>query len=183
MTATTEPITDYEDLTSYYLDDDALEQLLEATGECILNWSTKDGWPVGVVHAYVRDDKGHIWVTCAERRKRVKAIKRDPRVSVVINGTGAGLPGKTVTYKGTCTVHQHGDAGWDETKEWFYRALCARVNPDDTAAQEVFYRFLDSPERVILEIEPTWKLTYDGAKMGAATALAMSASDGAAPAS
>lgn len=175
MSSRTEPISDYEDLTSYYLDDDALEQLLDAAGECILNWSTKDGWPVGVVHAYVRDDRGHIWMTCAARRKRVPALRRDNRASVVINGTGAGLPGKTVTYKGTCVIHEHGAPGWAQTKDWFYRALSARVNPGNPEGAETFYRFLDSPERVIIEFTPTWKLTYDGAKMGAATFAALQA--------
>lgn len=38
------------------------------------NWTTKDGYPVGVVVAYVyRDDK--FWTTCAERRKRVPALR------------------------------------------------------------------------------------------------------------
>ena len=165
-------ITDYEDLTSYYLDDADLAHLVDTAGECVLNWSTKDGWPVGVVHAYVPGDAGTIWMTCAARRKRVSAIKRDNRVSVVINGTGAGLNGKTVTYKGTCVIHEHGQPGWEETKEWFYTALSARVSPTSPEFQATFHRFLDSPERVILEVTPTWKLTYDGAKMMGATMLA-----------
>lgn len=174
MTETAEPITNYEDLTNYYLDDDDLERLLEATTECILNWSTKDGWPVGVVHAYVRDGDGHIWMTCARKRKRVPAIRRDDRVSVVINSTGSALGGgKTVTYKGRCRIHEPGDAGWDEVKDWFYKALSARVNPTSEQGQRTFYEFLDSPHRVILEVTPTWKLTYDGAKMGQATAAAL----------
>ena len=34
----------------------------------------------------------------------------------------------------------------------------------------VFEKFLDSPRRVILEVEPTQRIGYDGGKMGKATA-------------
>ena len=45
-----------------------------------------------------------------------------------------------------------------------------RSNPDDPARAKAFQSFLDSPRRVILEVEPTQRIGYDGAKMGAATA-------------
>ena len=47
---------DYEDLTDMRLDDDALAELLSAGGECVFNWTTKDGHPVGVVVAFVYHD-------------------------------------------------------------------------------------------------------------------------------
>jgi hypothetical protein len=34
---------------------------------------------------------------------------------------------------------------------------------------DAFVEFLDSPRRVVLEIEPTQRIGYDGAKMGRAT--------------
>src|SRR3954468_8851727 len=163
-------IENYEDLTTFFLDDPDVDALLDAANECVLNWSTRDGWPVGVVHSFVRDDRGRFWLTCARRRKRVSAIKRDDRVSVVVNGTGTAVgSGRTVTFKGHCTVHEPGQPDWDEIKAWFYPALCDRVRPGDAAGQERFGRFLDSPGRVILEVTPTWQLTYDGSKMGRAT--------------
>lgn len=170
MSTAAEPISNYEDLTGYYLDDTDLDALLEAANECVLNWSTSDGWPVGVVHSFVRDADGHFWLTCARRRKRVPAIKRDGRVSVVVNGTGSAVgSGRTVTYKGRCQVHEPGDADWAVIKAWFFPALSARVRPGDREAQERFRQFVDSPGRVILEVTPTWKLTYDGSKMRRAT--------------
>jgi general stress protein 26 len=173
MAADDEVISDYEDLTEYFLDDDELQEVVRTARECVINWSTKDGWPVGVVNSYVPADDGHIWLTCARRRKRVAAIKRDNRVSVVISSLGSELGGgRTVTFKGTCWVHDHDDPDWDVVKTWFYRALATRFNSDELAAAN-FMRFLDSPGRVILEVTPTWKLTYDGRKMGAATARAL----------
>lgn len=163
-------ISDYEDLTSYYLDDDRLDELVNTARECVLNWTTSDGWPVGVIHSFVPGAEGRIWLTCAHRRKRVAAIKRDDRVSVVITSTGTKMgPGKTVTFKGHCRIHEPGQDTFDEVKNWFYPALSARVRPDSEDAQRIFTAFLDSPGRVILEVTPVWKLTYDGEKMGRAT--------------
>ena len=42
-------------------------------------------------------------------------------------------------------------------------------------AAALFTKFLDSPRRVILEVEPTQRIGYDGAKMGVATQAWMEA--------
>ena len=54
------------------------------------------------------------------------------------------------------------------------------MRPDDPEGQAVFARFLDSPRRVVLEVEPTQRIGYDGGKMGKATADWMAANSGAA---
>ena len=72
---------------------------------------------------------------------------------------------KTVTYKGRCTLHDD-----RATKDWFYPELSAALNPDDPVRATQFQSFLDSPRRVILEVEPVQRIGYDGAKMGVATA-------------
>ena len=49
---------DYEDLTAMRLDDGTLQQLLSEGGECVFNWTTREGYPVGVVVAFLyRDGK------------------------------------------------------------------------------------------------------------------------------
>lgn len=175
MSGDGEEISDYEDLTEYFLDDDQLRETVQTARECVINWSTKDGWPVGVINSYVPSDDGHIWLTCARRRKRVAAIKRDNRVSVVISSLGSEIGGgRTVTFKGTCKVYDHDDPNWEGVKTWFYRALATRFNSDEESAAN-FISFLDSPGRVILEVTPTWKLTFDGAKMSAAAARSLAA--------
>lgn len=150
----------YEDLTACGLDDDAEQQLLEVQNECVFMWANSQGAPFGVVMSYLVRD-GKIWLTCAERRKRVPAVRRDPRVSIAITSYGTALgSGKTITYKGTCTVRDD-----RETKDWFYPALAARLRPEDPDAAAVFEQFLDSPHRVILEVTPTDKLGFDSRKM------------------
>src|SRR6188472_2247359 len=134
---------DYEDLTTMGLDEDALADLVSDGGECVFNWTTSDGYPVGVVVAYLYR-QGKFWTTCAERRKRVPALRKRPQSAIVINRAG-----RTVTYKGNSIVHAPGDADFDTITSWFYPALSGLdVAPDD-AYRRAFATFLDSPHRVI----------------------------------
>ena len=155
---------DYEDVTMYTLDDDVEEQLLLAHNECTFIWSNKDGWPVGVIMSYVWRDR-RFWLTASAQRARISAVRRDPRVCIVVTSTGSPLArNKTVTYKGVCHVHDSADV-----KNWFYPALAAALR-DDPVQRDAFAKFLDSPRRVVLEVEPTQRIGFDGAKMGVTTA-------------
>ncbi len=157
-------IQDYEDVTLYGLDDNVEAELLDAQNELTFIWSNKEGWPVGVIMSYVYRE-GRFWCTASSQRKRVAAVRRDPRVCVAITSKGSRMgANKAVTYKGMVTVRDD-----PETKQWFYPALAAAINPDDPARAERFARFLDSPRRVIFEIVPQDRIAYDGAKMRAAT--------------
>ncbi len=164
---------DYEDLTSMRLDDDALQSMLDAGGECVFNWTTREGYPVGVVVAFVYRD-GKFFTTCAERRKRVPALRARPQSGIVINHGG-----RTASFKGDSIVHADGDPGFDELKGWFYRVL-SRVDqePDDPYRQS-FAKFLDSPHRVIVETEANLVVAFDTAKFREFTneAMAAAASD------
>jgi hypothetical protein len=57
-------VQDHETVSIYPLDQKQIDSLLAQAGECTLNWSTKDGWPVGVIHAYVWH-QGRVWITAA----------------------------------------------------------------------------------------------------------------------
>ncbi len=164
-----EPQVDYEDLTTMKLDDDALAEMLAAGGECIFNWTTREGFPVGVVVAFVHRD-GKFFTTCAERRKRVPALRARPQSGIVINQAG-----RTASFKGNSVVHAQGDDGFDDLKEWFYRKL-SRLDerPDDDYAQS-FAKFLDSPHRVIIETDARLVVAFDTAKFHAFTLEAMAA--------
>lgn len=166
----------YEDLTRFGLDDDEVAALCAEQNECVFNWSTKDGWPVGVVMSYIRRDDDRIWLTCARRRLRVPAVLRDDRVSVVISSKGTGIPAQqTVTFKGRCTVHRPEDDGFDELKAWFYPDLVDAIFKDlgESPMKDAFLANLDSPDRVILEVETVKAITYDSAKLMTATVEAM----------
>ena len=114
---------DYEDVTTYTLDADVEERLLLAHNECTFIWSNKEGWPVGVIMSYVWR-KGRFWLTASRQRARVAAVRRDPRVCVVVTSTGSPMPrNKAITWKGTCTVHDG-----REVKDWFYPELATALS-------------------------------------------------------
>ena len=154
---------DHEVVSIYGFSEDQIDRLMTDASQCVLMWATKDGWPVGVVHAYVWKDK-KVWLTFAKHRHRASAIRRDPRVSVTVTsvaGVSPDCPEGALTLKGRATFHDD-----DATKEWFYRALAKKTSPDDKAGEDAFYELLDSPLRVILEIVPEKFITFDSDKSG-----------------
>jgi hypothetical protein len=133
--------------------------------------------PIGVTTAYV-PAKGKLWMTATRERVRIKAIARDGRSSVVITSTGTPMGGgKTVTYKGHTVIHDD-----PEIKQWMYKLLAkgmanATDGDDDNAFTagldpEMFIRFLDTPERIVLEFTPEMSIPFDGDKMAEGTAQA-----------
>ena len=88
-------ITDYEDLTGMQLTDEELDGLVSPGGECVFNWTNSQGYPVGVVVAYVWRH-GKFWTTCAARRARVPALRKRPQSGIIINRGGSANGGSLV---------------------------------------------------------------------------------------
>ena len=150
----------YEDLTECALTPELEKKLVESLGECVFMWANKAGEPFGVVMSYLPKN-GKLWLTCAEARARVPALRRFKRASICINSTGSKMGGgKTVTYKGDCIVRSD-----RETKDWFYPEFSNRLRSDNPKAAEEFQKFLDSPHRVILEFTPDYSLSFDASLM------------------
>jgi hypothetical protein len=157
----TEQPDSYEDLTLCGLAPELESELIEVQRECTFMWANKKGEAFGVIMSFLPKD-GKIWLTCAERRARIPALRRFPRASVCINSTGTSMgTGKTVTYKGSCVIHDS-----REVKDWFYPVFAKRLRPEPEAAA-VFQKFLDSPERVIIEFTPDYTLSFDSSIMWA----------------
>jgi general stress protein 26 len=126
----------------------------------VFMWTNKAGEAFGVVMSHLPKD-GKFWLTAAERRARISAIRRYPRASLCINSTGSKLGGgKTITYKGSCVVHDD-----RQTKDWFYPEFARSLRPDDEVAATTFQKFLDSPHRVIIEFTPDSSLSFDATLM------------------
>ena len=150
---------DYEDLTDCALSSELEEQLLRHQREGVFMWTNAQGEAFGVVMS-VLPKEGRFWLTAAEQRKRIAALRRFPRASLCLNSSGTRLgPGKTITYKGSCTIHDD-----RATKDWFYPEFSRWLYRDEHAAAE-FQTFLDSPHRVIIEFVPDYRLSFDGELM------------------
>lgn len=158
---------DHEVVSIYPFSDTEIDQLMNASQECVLMWATKDGWPVGVTHTFVWDG-GKVWLTFAAHRHRAEAIRRDDRVSVNVSSAGyppgapGSLPRGAITLKGRAAFRD--DA---ETKDWFYRALSQKLFPGSAEGEKFFYALLDSPLRTILAITPEKKIMYNARKANA----------------
>ncbi|MCP4465443.1 MAG: hypothetical protein GY813_01670 [Halieaceae bacterium] len=152
---------DHEVVSIYPFSEEDVENLMSHAVEAVLMWSTKDGWPVGVTHAFIWRD-GKIWLTFASHRHRAAAIRRDNRISVNVSSASYGdgaddtLPSGAITFKGTGEFFDD-----DETKRWFYRALADKVGNGNQEVSDHFRDFLDSPLRTILAVTPVKRIMYN----------------------
>jgi hypothetical protein len=173
----TEQAVNYDDVKQYRLDPDREQELCKTGGECTFIWANKSGHPIGVTTAYVPVGE-KIWMTATRERVRIKAIARDGRSSVVISSKGTPMGGgKTVTYKGHTVIHDD-----PETKLWMYKLLASGMGSQGQRDEgneftagidpDMFIRFLDTPERVVLEFTPQMSIPFDGDKMAQGTAQA-----------
>jgi hypothetical protein len=137
-----------------------LDALVGGRGECVLNWSTRDGDPVGVVVAYVYR-KDTFWITCAAHRKRVAALRARPRASVVVNRDGV-----SATFKGDARIHDPEDSEWPTLKSWFLPALSGTEPGSSDPAARAVLNYLDAPHQVIIEIPARLVVSFDFARFG-----------------
>ncbi len=162
---------DFEDVSSFSLSAVRESVLYQKQTECTFMWTNRDGEPVGVIMNYVVRD-GSFWLTATRRRARVAAIERDPRVAIAISSRGTDIGvSQSVTHKGIATVHDD-----SANKDWFYRSLAAAVRPDSESQQRAFIAHLDSPGRVVIEVVPTKRISFDSELMLRDTEAGMSRS-------
>ena len=159
--------TDYHDVRDVGIDEDKRERLFVAQTECSVAWTTRDGWPVAVMHRFVWNE-GRFWITCTAERMRAKALRVRPKSCVVVSSEGTWLGGDvTTTAKTLATIHEGRDV-----KDWFFPALARRQRPGESstadAARAEFLRRIDTPTRVVIEFVPVTWITYDGNKLEAA---------------
>ena len=83
---------DYEDLTDCGLTPELEKELIHTQRECTFMWTNKKGEAFGVIMSFLPKD-GKLWLTAAERRARISALRRFPRASVCINSTGSSMGG------------------------------------------------------------------------------------------
>lgn len=159
-------VENYEEVEHFPLDPELCEQILLAQNECSFVWSPKDHWAVGVIMSYVWRD-GKFWLTASSQRARIHAIRRDPRVSLVISSVGTRFgPARSITVKGRVRVLD--DAA---TKQRTLPEIAAAILPGAEELQGKFVQMMDSPRRVVLEVTPEKWITFDAAQMMAASIM------------
>lgn len=171
-----EQAKNWEDVRSYSLDDDAEQRLYDAQIECTLIWSSKDGWPMGVIVNYIYRE-GRFWLTASEERPRVNQIRKDPRVCIAISSKGSSIKERqSLTYKCEAIVHKD-----RETLDRILPEFASAMRPGEPEKAAAFLKMLDSPERVVFELIPVKRVGFDSAKMWAASEAARPSDSPSAP--
>lgn len=152
--------TNYDSNVGYTVDPPLRTELFARQTECVVAWTTSDGWPVGVMHRFVWHDE-RFWVTTMGQRLRVPALRKRPKSCVVVSGENLDPTWKdlTVTAKTLATVHDGAAVA-----EWFYPALADRITGGRAHANEVVVERLSSPGRVVIELEVVKWISNDPAK-------------------
>lgn len=127
--------------------------VLEAADLCTFKWNTREGWPMGTTVAF-QWINGKFWFSMDKSELRVKAIRRDPRVSLVLRA-----PAKSVTVKGRCEF-----ADDQEVKRAVYRATAEKVAQlsSGALAADVYAQHLEDKGSVVFEVIPEKWIAYDG---------------------
>lgn len=139
-------VKNIEKLSAARLTPAAEAALLAEQTECTFCFLDADGAPAAVVLSFAVAD-GHFWITSVAGRVQVRGVERDPRVCLVVSGTGTDAPGRQMlAIKGTAIVHRD-IAGLDDKLD----LLVARLAP---AHPEKFRTLLLSPGRLLIEVAP-----------------------------
>ncbi|RBY83673.1 hypothetical protein DQ238_00895 [Geodermatophilus sp. TF02-6] len=151
-------VRDIEDLRGTALARTEQDDLYAAQTECTVAYTSRAGWPAAVVMSFLRSE-GRFWLTAVAGRDHLESLRADPRLTIVVDNRGTGMPGRRmVAVQGTAVVHED-----RATKDWFYPAFAARMAPADPAA---FVRLLDSSRRAVLEVTPTGRqLSHDSRRI------------------
>ncbi|AQQ68135.1 pyridoxamine 5'-phosphate oxidase family protein [Microbulbifer agarilyticus] len=152
-------VKNYDDVTMYGLTNDREEALLRKQNELTFIWTNKAGHGMGVTMSYIWRN-GRIWCTATAQRARMKALARDNRCSVVISSAGTDIDvSQSITFKGHAILHTD-----QETKDWFYPDFARHTN-NPAPTPDLFVQFLDTPERIIIEVVPEKTISFDGGSM------------------
>ena len=159
-------VENYDEVEHFPLDPEVQEQILQEQNECSFVWGPRDHWAVGVIMSYVWQD-GKFWLTATSQRKRIAAIRRDPRVSLIISSVGTRFgPAKSITVKGRVRILDD-----EETKARMLPRIAAVVLPGADELQKKFVNMMESERRLILEVTPEKWITFDAAQMMAASIM------------
>ncbi|GIR37157.1 MAG: hypothetical protein CM15mP49_25420 [Actinomycetota bacterium] len=70
--------TDYTDVSDVGITDEKRERLYKAQTECVVNWTNREGWPVGVMHRFVWHDENsgsRVWNSGKESQLFLQDLK------------------------------------------------------------------------------------------------------------
>ena len=128
--------------TNQQLSDEETKQILRSGQTAVLALHGDDGYPYAVPLNYVYAD-GKLYVHCAKAGHKLDAIRRDPKLSLVVIERDDVVPEKLATYYRSVIA--------------FGRARILEDADEKRRAAEVLgLHYYNVPEAVQKEIESTW---------------------------
>lgn len=136
--------------------DELVRRLLTEQNECTLSWLTREGRPASTIVSFVLLDE-MIAMTALEHAARVKAIRRNPNVAVVVSGSGSPVGhSRCVSIQGECEVRND-----QATRDRFFPLFSAAVLPNSRKGAAMMATGMNTPENLVLLVQPRKLIPYD----------------------
>ncbi|CAA0124584.1 Uncharacterised protein [BD1-7 clade bacterium] len=131
-------------------------KLLTHQNECTISWITRDGSPASTVVSFIWEDDA-IWMTALSASARVGAIRRDPRISVVVSGKGCKVGDtRCVSMRGRCEILDSA-----EIRDWFFPRFSRKVLHKSRMGASMMAKAMNSPGNLVLKFTPEKTIPYD----------------------
>lgn len=139
--------------------DKLARDILDAQNECTLCWVTRDGSPAATVVSFIYADDC-IWMTALAGAARVRAIRRDPRVAVVVSGSGSKMGDtRCVSIRGRCEILAD-----KATRDWFFPRFGKRVLHKSRIGARMMASTMNNDSNIVLRFTPEKAKSYDAQK-------------------
>ncbi|MCK5881079.1 MAG: pyridoxamine 5'-phosphate oxidase family protein [Sinobacterium sp.] len=139
--------------------DDFSLKLFKAQNECTLSWITQDGGPAATVVSFIYHDNC-IWMTAMTHQARVRAIKRNAKVAVVVSGKGSKLGDtRCVSMRGSCEILSD-----EASRDWFFPLFSKKVLNNRLGAK-MMSKTMNNADNIVLKFHPEKIIPYDAQKM------------------
>ncbi len=144
-------------LSSYPLSaEDAWSMIQSPPWKCVVAWVTKDSQPVACEMAYAILD-GQIVLTSTSNRDKVKALRRNPAISLCFSRPGL----KQVTVRGHVEISDDPV----RVRQWAEATVAQMPAPLSADAREREIQRYLSPDRLTLTVVIDKIRSFDGAQM------------------
>ncbi|MFK7898408.1 MAG: pyridoxamine 5'-phosphate oxidase family protein [Myxococcota bacterium] len=136
--------------------DELVQRLLTEQSECTLSWLTREGLPASTIVSFTLLE-GRIAMTALEHAARVKAIRRNPHVAIVVSGSGSPVGhSRCVSIQGECEILND-----QATRDRFFPLFSAAVLPGSRKGAEMMAKSMNTPENCVLLVTPRKWIPYD----------------------
>jgi nitroimidazol reductase NimA-like FMN-containing flavoprotein (pyridoxamine 5'-phosphate oxidase superfamily) len=144
-------------LEPFALTDEEAWQLIDSPPwYCVIAWVTKNCEPVACAAAYVVID-GKVMLSSTANRDKVKALRRNPAVSLCFEGKGM----KQVTARGKVEISNDPEL----VRRWAVEHMATFERPMTEDERSLSLQRYISPDRVVLIAHIDRLRSFDGGKM------------------